>query len=223
MFKKILLVSAVLASFTSAHAATSAAFGSGAGTITPPACSVTLTGGTVTIGTLTQTTVKTYTTMGSGSALSYKLPPVTIGYAVTCSSLTKIALGVVDNNPGKATVITTTDSMAFGLVDGAASTAIGQFFLTVNTLTTDSTFVGGLAATTGTSTWAAAPVFLNALALTPGTSTGFIKSAGTTSPDAYTSLSGNMLATIFINGAYMSAASTAITPTASGTLSVIYL
>ena len=227
MFKKLLLTSALLATFASAHAQSSQNFGV-TGTVSPTPCNVTLTGGTVNLGTLSQAIVKGYPVIVSTANSLYTIPVVNLPISVVCGSATKVEISFVDNKSGKNLVMDTLDLLRFGITDGAGSAAIGAYQISfVNATTTiDSVAVGVyLGATNGTTNWTNKTLSTSTTQsfVAPGYATGFAKVATATVPESITTLAGNLTFQAYLGKAYIDGATTAVTPTGSGTLTLAYL
>ncbi|KAF3999264.1 hypothetical protein [Glaciimonas immobilis] len=219
MFKKVLVASALLATIINANASSSA-FGL-TGTITPEACNVTLTGGTVNLGSISTSVVKGYGTLGT----SYSMPNVLVPISIICSAPTKVEVSFVDNKVGKVFALDAHDAIRYGIVDGAGTTAIGTYQTSFTSTVIDNVAVGQfLNAPNNTTTWTATgPTGLPASFGAQGYTIGFAKLAGATTPDSFTTLAGNLTFSTFISGVYVKSATAAITPTGSGTLTLVYL
>lgn len=219
MFNKILGISMLLATAVNANASSSN-FGV-TGTVTPEACNVTLTGGTVNLGAISTSLVKSYTVASN----NYTLPAFSIPISITCSAATKIEVSFVDNQAGKNFPVDAFDSVRFGLIDGAGTTAIGSYSLQFVNTAIDTVAVGQfLSAANNTTLWSTTGVSaLGASYATPAYMTGFAKLAGATTPDSLTTLSGTLNLVPRISTAYIGSAVAAIVPTGSGTLTLTYI
>ena len=227
MFKQIIFTGVLMAAFVNANAQSASAPFGVTGTITPGACSVTLTGGQINLGTLSAATVKGYPLGGTSSGV-YQIPPVNTPISITCGAPTKVEVSFVDNRPGKTFLVDGSDPVRFGMVDGAGTTGIGSYqlrFLTAST-TIDNVAVGQyLSAPNGTTTWStttagtAVPSNFGA----PGYMVGFAKVAGATTPDSFTTLTGTLEFKSFVSVNYVNNATTAIALNGSGTLTLVYL
>ncbi|KAF3999263.1 DUF1120 domain-containing protein [Glaciimonas immobilis] len=219
MLKKVLVASALLATIINANASSSA-FGV-TGTITPEACNVTLTGGTVNLGSINASVVKGY----GLAQTSYAMPSVAVPISIVCSAPTKVEVSFVDNKVGKVFAIDTNDPIRYGMVDGAGTAAIGSIAINFNNTVIDTVAVGQfLNAPNNTTTWTATgPSNLSAIFASPGYTIGFAKLASATTPDSFTTLAGNLIMSPYISAAYVKGATAAITPTSSGTLTLVYL
>lgn len=219
MLKKILFTAAILTAITNVHAAGSAPFGV-TGTITPAACNVTLTNGVANMSS-TSAVIKAYSTVGG----AYILPELAIPIGVICTAATKVAVSFVDNLSGKRITVDSNDGVRYGMVDGAGTTAIGSYQMRLYGVTMDGVAAGQfMTAVTGATTWATTGVTgLNAGYGAPGYSVAFSKTAGAVIPDSFTTFAGTFGLDPFISAAYVNAATSAITPTGSGTLALVYL
>lgn len=224
MFKKILLLGSML--LIVAVNAQAAPFGI-TGTVTPGTCSVALTGGSVNLGTLSATTVKAYAVLNGTTGNSYVVPPVNVPISITCGAPTKVEASFVDNNIGKITPMDGNDSLRFGMVDGAGTTAMGAFQLQFITTKIDSVAVGQfLSAVNGSTTWVSTvpnTISVTSDYIAPGRTTGFAVTAGATTPSSFTTLTGTLVVSAFFNVNYINSATTALTPNGSGTLTLVYL
>ena len=227
MFKKLLLTSALLATFASAHAQSSQNFGV-TGTVSPAPCNVTLTNGVANLGSLSQATVKGYPVNTATSNSLYTIPTLNVPISIVCGAATKVEVSFVDNKPGKNIPMDTFDALRFGITDGAGTAAIGAYQMSFVTATTtiDSVPVGlFLNAPNGTTTWsktvAGTPTTNNFIA--PNYATGFAKSTTATIPESITTLSGTLAIQTFLAKTYIDSATSAISPTGSGTLTLAYL
>ena len=226
MFKKLLLTSALLATFATAHAQSSQNFGV-TGTVSPAPCNVTLTGGTVNLGTLSQATVKAYSVAGTTNNF-YSVPAANVPISITCGAATKVEVSFVDNKSGKNLPFDAGDAIRFGVTDGAAGTAaIGAYQINFVTTTIDSVATAVyLSAPNGTTAWSnkiASTTTVPNSYVAPGHATGFAKVATATVPDSITTLAGNLTFQAYLGKAYIDGATTAVTPTGSGTLTLAYL
>ena len=227
MFKKLLLTSALLATFASAHAQSSQNFGV-TGTVSPAPCNVTLTGGTVNLGTLSQATVKGYPVLGASNSF-YTIPTVLLPIGIVCAAATKVEVSFIDNKAGQNLPFNSFDIVRFGVTDGASGTTpIGAYVIGFSTATTTIDNVAPavyLSALNGSTTWSnkTALTSLAASLAAPGYTTGFAKTATATAPDSFTTLSGNLSISIYLGKTYIDSATTAVTPTGSGTLTLVYL
>ena len=226
MFKKLLLASALLVTFASAQAQQSQPFGV-TGTVTPAPCNVTLTGGNINLGTLTQAYVKG---LGASSGFYVLEPAQEIPINITCSAATQVRVSLSDNKAGKFLPVDANDSIRFGLTNGAAgTTAIGALELIfANGATIDGVLVGTfLHAANGSTTWSksAAATGLPQLNnwVSPGYTTGFAKSASATAPESITTLAGSLRMKIWFSNAVVDGLTTNLVPTGSGTLTLTYL
>lgn len=218
MFKKVLIATTLLAAVVNANASSSA-FGV-AGTITPEACNVTMTGGTINLGSISTSLVKTYSTILG----TYQFPTVLAPISITCSAPTKVEISFVDNKAGKRFAMDANDSARYGMVDGAGTTGIGAYNTQFINTTIDTVAVGQyLNAVNNTTTWSASgPVGAPNVAA-PGYTVGFAKLAGATTPDSFTMLSGSLQFTFWVSSAYINAATAAVSPSGSGTLTLVYI
>ena len=227
MFKKLLLTSALLATFATAHAQSSQNFGV-TGTVTPGACNVTLTNGIVNLGTLTQATVKAYAPTAATNVF-YTVPTVNVPISIVCGAATKVGVSFIDNKSGKVLPLNFEDVLRFGMTDGSAGTAaIGTYQMSFSSTTIDSvaTVVNAfLNATNGTAVWStkvAGTTTPNNF-IAPGYTTTFTKTTGSIIPETFTTLGGNLAIQIFLGKTYMDAATSIVTPNGSGTLTLVYL
>lgn len=226
MFKKLLLTSALLASFSSVYAQ-SAPFNV-TGNIAPSTCTVTLNGGgTATIGSIPASTVRAYTVSTTGTNLVYMAPLVNIPFNITCPAPTKIGVAMLDNNPGKILARNVDDSIKFGLLNGTGTTSIGTFQVYFgNVLIDNSSVWQGLSAPTGATNWTQTNVAGSTLPAyygAPGYTNAFSKTANGGAPDAFTTLTGNLAVYVSLGKTVVDSATTAITPNGSGTLTLVYL
>ena len=220
MFKKIAVSMLLIASAFNAQAAGSAPFGV-TGTITPAACDVTLTGGVVSLGVLSTVTVRGYTNDGRGM---YQVPAVPVPISIVCSASTHVAILFADNHAGKAFPMDGYDLQRFGIVDGNGTASIGAFRMFFNNTTIDGAAVNQFLNTpAGTPAWSPNGFVDSAATANPGRITGFSKTAGATTPDALTTLSGTLNFLIWVSKAYVDSATNSITPAGSGTISLVYL
>ncbi|KAF3999261.1 DUF1120 domain-containing protein [Glaciimonas immobilis] len=219
MFKKILIASTLLATVINANASSSA-FGV-TGTIAPDACNVALTGGAVNLGSISTSLIKTYAVVGT----SYAMPNVLVPISIICSAPTKVEVSFVDNKPGKTFALDANDAIRYGMVDGAGTAAIGSFQISFVNTVIDTVAVGQfLNAPNNTTSWTGTgPNNLPAYYAAPGYTIGFAKLAGATTPDSFTTLAGSLIMTSYISTAYVKGATSAITPSGSGTLTLVYI
>lgn len=218
MFKKAILVSAMLLATAGAQAQ-SAGF-SVTGVVTPPTCTLTLGGGNSVIdfGSLTKTTVKSYNV----SATDYVMPLKSMTFNITCSAAVRAELAFADNYAGKILSANAPDSSLWGMVDGTGTTGIGAYYFGLSAITLDGSapVVGYVTAPTGTNTWA--PDTNNGY-VEPGFAMGFIKDAGQTVPQQFTTASGSLTAMSFLNKPYVDAAASTINIKGGGTITLQYL
>lgn len=228
MFKNIIFAGPLLVSFVTAYAQSSAPFGI-AGTVTPGPCSVTMSSGSnASLGSVSTSAIRGW---GQGTDTStnaiYQSQLINLPFSITCSAATKIGIALTDNNPGKITAQNTKDPVRFGLVNGGGTSSIGSFsFLFGGVLMDGLTPAKYLSALNGSTTWsstsaAGTPAPANTAA--PGSMNSFAKTAAATTPDAFTTLNGNLVISVNLGKAIFDAATTAITPTGSGTLTLVYL
>ena len=111
------------------------------------------------------------------------------------------------------------------MVDGSGTTAIGAYEMYFSSLLIDGVAVGQiLNAANGTSTWSTAGIGGAAASYTGIANTmGFAKTAGATTPDSLTTLSGTVNIQPFFSKPYIDSATNSITPHGSGTMSLVYL
>lgn len=192
-------------------------------TASPSTCNVTLTDGIANLGSLSIATVKTYPI----TAGAYTFPPITVPINIFCSAAANVAVSFVDNLSGKRLALGSNDAVRYGMVDGTGTTAIGQYGVVFTSTTTiDSVAVGQyLSAPNGTTTiWSSTSYNgLPASMAGPGLTIGFSKTAAAITPDAFTTLSGGLIFYPFISSAYIGAATGAVYPRGSGTLTLVYL
>ena len=225
MFKKLLLTSALLATFATAHAQSSQNFGV-TGTVTPGACNVTLTSGVANLGTITQATAKGYTVRTGGTNTVYVPPLQLIPINISCGAATKVEVSFVDNKPGKNFALDGGDLIRFGMVDGAAGTsAVGSYEMSFITTTIDSVAVGTfLHAANGATTWNKTIVAgVGNGYIAPGYTTGFAKVAAATVPESITTVAGTLQMQIFLSKTLVDGLTTTFSPNGSGTLTLVYL
>ena len=229
MFKKLLLTSALLATFASAHAQSSQNFGV-TGTVSPAPCTVTVPNGVVNLGSLTSAAVKLYPVLtGAASSTIYQVPATNLTLNIACNAATKVALSFVDNKAGKNFVFDANDPARFGIVDAAGTTAIGFYQIFFKSTTVDSTntaigqFLGAANGSTTFSTTSPAGMSHPTSTAMPGRTVAFAKTAGATAPDAVTTLSSTFLFETYLSKAYIDGATGAVAPTGSGTLTLVYL
>ena len=226
MFKKLLLTSALLVTFATALAQSSQNFGV-TGTISPSPCSVTLTGGVANLGTVSKAIVKAYTPAANDTV--YLVPFVLVPIAVICGAATKVEVSFTDNKSGKKFPVDANDLIRFGITDDTAGTqAIGSYQVSFSDTTIDNVVVGVyLSAQNGTGpiTWLTkiAGTFFSSNVVAPGYVTGFAKTAGAGTPDAFKTLSGNLNFQAYLSKAYIDSATNNVKPTGSGTLTLVYL
>ena len=225
MFKKLLLTSALLATFASAHAQSSQNFGV-TGTVSPAPCNVTLTGGTVNLGTLSQATVKGYIVVSNTNNF-YQMSPVNATINIVCSAATKVQVSFIDNKSNKNLALDGIDIVRFGLTNSTAGTiAIGAYQINFTNTTIDGAIpTVYLSAPNGTSNWSTktAGTAFTANLVAPGFANGFAKTAGAMVPDAITTLSGNLTFQAYLGKDYVDGATSILTPAGSGTLTLTYL
>ena len=225
MFKKLLLTSALLATFASAHAQSSQNFGV-TGTVTPGACNVTLTSGVANLGTITQATAKGYA-VRTGTVNSFYVPPMQlIPINISCGAATKVEVSFVDNKPGKNMAVDGGDVFRFGMVDGAAGTsAVGAYEMSFISTTIDTVAVGTLLhAANGATSWNKSIVTgISNAYIAPGYTTGFAKAAAATVPESLTTVAGTLQMQIFLSKTLVDGLTTTFSPTGSGTLTLAYL
>lgn len=228
MLKKLAFAGALLATFASTHAQSSQNFGV-TGTVTPDACTVTLAGGgTVNVGNVSQGTAKLYSQVASTAATVYTFPSKTTPVNINCSAATKVALSFTDNKSGKNFILSDgSDAIRFGVTDGAGAAAVGFYSVAFVQTTMDSVPVGQfLGAANGSATFSttqAAGVGYGINTSAPGRTVAFAKTAGATVPDALTTLAGTLQFDTYMSKPYIDAATTVVTPTGSGTLTLVYL
>ena len=227
MLKKLVFASALLATFAGAYAQSSQNFGV-TGQVTPGACTVTLTGGgIVDTGTVSQGTAKLYPLSNNGaSTVLYSFPFKTVPISITCAAATKVALSIVDNKSAQKLAYNVDDAARHGVSDGTAGTvAIGFYSIAFTAATMDGVNVAQfLDAATGSATFSTTgPTAYPVGTLLPGRTISFAKIAGVTVPDALTTLGGTLGFQTFVSKPYIDAATTVVTPTGSGTLTLVYL
>jgi len=216
MFKKVLIASAMLVSAISANAADNASFGV-AGGVTPGPCDISLSNAsTADFGIQTSAHMKT---LGVYNNL-YSVGTKTIGFSVVCGAATKAEISFSDNKPGKNFPMNAEDWFRFGVTDGAGSTSIGNYQISLDNLLLDGGGVTSiLGAVTGTTTWGLG--YANYVA--PGHSYGFTKTAGAIVPEAFTTLSGNLTIALMISKAYADSATNAVSFSSGGVITIQYL
>ena len=230
MLKKLAIAGALLATFAGAHAQ-SAPFGV-SGTVSPGPCNVVLTGGgIVDTGTVTLATAKTYrqVTNTTTAVALYGFPDRTIPITITCSAPTKVAVSFVDNKPAQRFSFNSGDGALYGLSDGLTGTAaIGFYSVAFNAITMDNTPVGqfltaanGLTTTFSTTQPASLGVGPNSAV--PGRTTGFAKTAGAAAPESFLSLTGGLTIQTYVSRDFIDKATNTVTPSGSGTLTLVYL
>jgi len=226
MLKKLAFAGALLATFAGANAQSSQNFGI-TGQVTPGACTVTLNGGgVVNVGDVSQTTAKLYPVFNGGSNVFYSFPTKTVPINIACAAATKVALSIVDNKPAQRLAYNVDDAARHGVGDGTAGTAaIGFYSINFSATTMDSVNVGQfLDAATGSATFSTTgPTAYPTSTLSPGRTISFAKTAGVTVPDALTTLAGTLNFQTLVSKPYIDAATTVVTPTGSGTLTLVYL
>ena len=182
-------------------------------------------GGVANIGSISAPTVQGWTLSTSGK--TYRAPLVNLPFSITCSAATKVGMAMTDNNAGKIILESANDPLRFGLVNGTGGSSVGSFSFSLgNVLLDSSATVNFLSASTGSTTWSttsAAGTPSLASWAAPGNTNAFTKVSGTTVPDAFTTISGNLVVSIALGKAIVDSATTAITPTGSGTLTLVYL
>lgn len=220
MFKKVLIASAMLVSVVGANAI---GFGV-SGVINPSSCTITLSGsGLADYGTLIAATVKGYTQTFPSL---YDLGDKPLNYNVACSAPTKVAFSFIDAQAGKVMTGDSNDASRYGLVNGSTgTTTIGHYELIVNTAALDGVAANAsLTTVNGGSAWSlSGPTGRAANFAAPGYTVGFIKAAGTATPDAATTIAGVMNFRTRVSKALVDAATTPITLNGAGTLSLVYL
>ena len=227
MFKKLLLASALLVTFASAQAQSSQPFGV-TGTVTPAPCKVTLTGGIVNLGTVSQATAKTYSVRSSATTF-YIAALQSIPISITCSAATRVQVSFLDNKPGKFLPVDGYDAIRFGMTDGAAGTvAVGAYEMRfLPTTTIDGVAVGTyLHAANGATTWSKETGTTTGGAnsyISSGFATGFAKDAAAVAPESITALSGSLEMQVLLGKAFVDGITTNFVPTGSGTLTLAYL
>ena len=223
MFKKVLIASALLASFAGVQAAGSAGFGV-VGTITPATCDIVLAGGGLAdYGTQTTTAVKALAV----TVNSYSLGVKPIGITVTCPSALPVELAFADNKSAQLFAVGDGyDYVRYGVGDGAGTAAIGSSDMYASSVTVDGIAPAGfLAATTGSTAWTATYGANNAGAhiIGPGHAVGFTKTAGATVPTTLTTIGGVLQIAARVSKAYVDSSTSAITLNGSGTITLQYL
>ena len=229
MFKKLLFTGTLFITFANAYAQSSAPFGI-KGDIAPPVPVVTVaTNGRAVISDAAATALRGSTTF-SGTNSLYAYPAQIISYSITFSAPSKIVLSFTDNNSGKVLPFDNSDSTRFGAVNG--TTTSGSLAVTLtNTLIDGNPVAVFLSAPNGSTVWSATTVggkpSIGASAGTSGVApnytTGFSKTAGATVPDSLTTLSGNLSMVLYVGKSLVDNATTTLTPTSSGTFTVVYL
>lgn len=225
MFKKLLLTSALLAAFATAHAQSSAPFGI-TGSIAPPVPTVTISnGGNSVVGAAAAAALRGSSSFAGTNHL-YAFPAQILSYSITFSAPSKIALSFTDNNSGKVLPFDGSDSTRFGSVNGTTSS--GSLVVTLENTKIDNTTPSVFLSTpNGTTAWSTTTVggkasnTLNGVA--PGYTTGFAKTAGATVPDSFTTLTGNLSMTLYMGKSLVDNATTTLTPSSSGTFTIVYL
>ena len=222
MLKQIIFISALMAAFLNAHAQSSSAPFGVTGTITPGACSVALTGGVVNLGTLSAATVKAY---GQASGV-YHFPGVNLPISITCGAPTKVEASFIDNHTSDKYVLDQNDVVRFGIVDGAGTKGIGFYTMIFSNTTIDNVAVGQfLNAPNGTANWTSTVpgTGVPAIYASHNNTIGFSKTAGATTPDSFTTLTGTLSFQSYASINYVNNATTAIALNGSGTLTLVYL
>lgn len=219
MPKQALLTSALLALAVGTNA--SAVVFDVTGAAIPEACNVTLTGGTVNLGSISTSLVKSYPAANN----NYIFPAFNIPISISCSAPTQVEVSFIDNKAGKNFPVDAFDSIRFGVVDGAGATAIGSYSLQFVNTVIDTVAVGQfLSAANNTTVWSASGVSaLGPSYAAPGYMTGFAALAGANVPGSFTTLSGTLNLVMRISTAYIGGATAAIAPTGSGTLTLTYI
>ena len=225
MFKKALIASAMLVSIIGANAAETATFGVTGGSM-PSSCSVALgNGGSYDFGTLTYPQLQAlgaYTgNLGSFYHFGVKINSI----SVTCGAATSVKLSFTDNKLGKATVVgDPSDEKRFGLVDGAGTTSIGSVDISLFDILVDGAAPTGLLhAVNGTTAWSAVNGPWGNHYVTPGHTTGFIKTAAETVPSSFKTFTANMHTSLFAKKSYMDSAINAVVFNSSGVITLTYL
>ena len=219
MFKKLIITGLLLASTLNVQAAVSASFGV-SGTITPGACSLTLTGGVINLGAISTTAVKAYPTNGRSA---YAVPEMLVPFAITCPSLTNVQMSFIDNKSGKKIVLNDGyDEARYGMVDGTGVNAIGAYQVSFTNLVLDGVGAKVYSAPNNTTKWSAATGIRTNFSA-PGYTNGFGKTLVATAPNSFKSLAGNLRFEVFLSNSYIDAATANITPNGSGTVALVYL
>ena len=229
MFKKLLFTGTLFIAFTNAYAQSSAPFGI-TGDIAPPVPVVTIAtnGRAVISNTATATLRGSAPFLGNNSLYAY--PAQILSYSITFSAPSKIALSFTDNNSGKVLSFDNSDSTRFGVING--TTASGSLAVTLtNTLIDGNPVSVFLSAANGSTAWSATTVggkpstgaSAGTSGVAPNYTTGFSKTAGATVPDSLTTLSGNLSMVLYVGKSLVDNATTTLTPTSSGTFTVVYL
>lgn len=230
MLKKLAFASALLATFTGTYAQSSQNFGI-TGQVTPGACTVTLNGGGVAnVGDVSQTTAKSYpiNTSATTNLVVYRFPNRGVPINIACAAATKVAVAFVDNKPSQRLAFNNEDPSRYGLSDSVAGTAaIGFYSVRFENTTIDGAFIGEyFNAANGSTTFSKTQPAGLAVApnyAMPGRTIAFAKTVGATVPDAFTSLAGLLTFDTSASKSYIDSATTVITPTGSGTLTLVYL
>ncbi|WP_196766894.1 DUF1120 domain-containing protein [Burkholderia territorii] len=229
MNKKLVMagvISAVVSSGVLAQAA-SANFGV-TGTINPGACGISLPtgGGVADYGTLSTATVRGYTVYNGGGTPAYVFGNKFIPITVTCSAPTRAELSFVDNKSGQRLSLDQYDADRYGVSDGVGGVvAIGAYTLFLSSTLLDGVAAAGyLTAPTGTTAWSSTAIGgVPASVAAPGYAVGFIKTAGNIAPDTFTTMSGNLGVTLYVDQAYVNSATNVISLQGSGTVTLQYL
>lgn len=236
MLKKLVFISVLLTTFIgiNAYAQGTAPFGV-TGAISPSSCILILSNGTVNLGSLTLTAVRGYGLINNNG---YKMAPQTATVSISCSVPTKFSLSFIDNKSVTTpTVIDGNDSGRFVLGDTAtgprAANAVGSYQVAFTSTTMD---VGGgvtpapvgqfLSAPIGSQSWITGlpgGLTLSAGTVLPGKALAFAKTAGVTTPDSILKLDGTLTFTTHLGKTVIDSATTIVTPSGSGTMTLFYL
>lgn len=200
------------------------------GSVAPGGCSVVLTNAAIALGTLPQSTVKGYTAIagtGTGAAV-YSVGLPNVGFTVTCTAATRVGLGFVDNNAGKNLIQGKYDVLNFGLVDSATGTSIGGFGFYMGNVLMDGVGTPKMfsSPTSTTPVWVTTNILgtdLMGYNGAPGNMNGFAKVSTATSPDSALKITGNLVGFINLGKTIVDSMTTALSPTGSATLTLIYL
>lgn len=218
-----MLISTILVASAGVQAQTSADF-SVMGTVTPPSCTLTVTGA-VDYATLSAGTVKSAPIGGVTPHRS--LGQRAVNWSLACEAPMPVELVFDDNKLGKAApydTATTAVASRYGLVDKNGA-SVGSYTLALPSAS--ATTVDGAAAygylysTKASTAWGS--ILTTGIGTTPGMAYGFVKAAGQTAPSWVTTASGTLNLNVYVRRSVLDAAKDAVAVSGAATITLQYL